>query len=406
MNPAELKPVFYDVLDTVRTTVGGWQRLAEAHLIFGFLRRELPVLSTIQGLDSKVVLNAVEDEDFRSLVENSFLQFRLHSDYRNLTHAFEDALDDHDFLFSGWPELNSSKPNWKELRGAVKARLLGTTTTDLPCETEEKVAAFKILATTEAQGRRGYKKRAQPQGPNTLARRIGKVATRAKAIPNALKQVLLDLADRRLRKRSYCYAFLEQKRSCEDGFDGPYHEQYAEAKAIVDMCYNDVLAASLVGKGTRRLTSPTTAAALAVAAIQTSIYPKAGTLECAEVDSTKLLSAVEPVGWHEIFDYLTKAGPSSVYQFLARCEIDNKWHFAIRPKLSGTLGAIRGLKNGATIAAAAALTNDAYLWAFGLLVGAHGAREGYRTSSEKEREALIEMRERRNRQEYFGLFTN
>ena len=148
----ERKLVYLDVMDTVRTNdiLGDTaeknaQMLAAGQLMLQLLKGSVPILAQAHVFDSAVILGASKHPDsgrhFRSLIEKGDIQLRLYN-HVSILDAFEEALKNDSYIFSGWPEIRTKSTDRREVLEALR---YPRTASKLPDSVSSRLETLKLL---------------------------------------------------------------------------------------------------------------------------------------------------------------------------------------------------------------------------------------------------------------------
>jgi len=215
-------------------------QLSAALLIYYILRGRTPLLSQTQGFDSPSVLMAASEgrsgAAFRSLFRHGDAQMALFNS-ATLEDAFVSALENPDFLFFAWPELNGPEP--RVARAAVREAILtGRYSSELSSGVVGRVDALRALSDSL---------KATPNG--TLARKPRtslsahlRAAASATPASSPVGRALRELARTRSNQRSAHVAAIRRMQLGET--------EKKTVLAVVDSCYDLVLGDSLGARET------------------------------------------------------------------------------------------------------------------------------------------------------------
>jgi hypothetical protein len=303
--------VYFDVLDTDRTAVGGiadeirkaneCMRLGQAELKMSVLRGWTPVFPQTYGWDSAALLSYVgqdgsEGASFRWLLAKGFIQISL----RGSRSIWEAALEGFNApiyrRLGAWPEFNTDDP-WEARRPLMEAMQTGKYPAALPESVRNRLDLLRQLS--DAAGRA---KPANPELPrgDKLRTLIERSAEVAKDVNRSIADVLwqcTQVSEPNIRTAIDTFLDGQEKR----GQVVP-----PEVRDIVNCCFNSVVA-DCVGAECRGLTTPFSQHGSSVEILLKAL-PRSHRTDLLEGSIESLssgeLSGLEVVSWSKIRDFL------------------------------------------------------------------------------------------------------
>ena len=333
------RPIYYDVLDTVRTAnIDGTdkerhsQRLAAGQAMLAILLGDDLTLSQTQGFDSSLVLGAAasiaDGAEFMTLIRKGIIQVRLYS-APTILDAFTNALRKKDqngkyvFRFSAWPEMRKGEVDQE----AVAESVIGPISSTLPGIVLARLDTLHELDDA-IRSAGSIPKASQPDF--SLSQLLNVVSHKGVQLKLQCASVLCQLAALNTDDRSKHYDYLDEMQ-----VDAIQREQ---ARQVVDMCYNRAISSSLGPQ----LIYLTAAHSEAVEAMQSTLVHGLRRIEVLEAAS---FSGLTETGWGEVarfardvknLHFSERVLEAKAARFLASIAV-KQGGYAILPKATGSL---------------------------------------------------------------------
>lgn len=287
------KSIYLDLLDTVRTSSLNPDKrktiearyIGAANLMLSVLIGENPVISQTHAFDSSVILgsiqSSIDSSALRSLVRRCFIRIKLFRQ-PDLISAFISALNNPNFLFSGWPEIEEKQID----RVAIIDYLNGNKTKSFTDDVLARLDAIERLNSDM----RNSKFTEDAKIPKIMLKDYTRMI--ASVRNSELHDIFIKLNDLNSNDRSLYYKTLD---------DLEINETKREtAREIIDMLYNAVISNSL-GVDFISLTSSKQEAIKNVKKVLTE---KSITREPFMADNVKGLNQLD---WNTIEEFLRKS---------------------------------------------------------------------------------------------------
>ncbi len=314
------KRIYFDLLDTVRTSERPEEmaRSEEPHLPVGqlmlsILCGEIPVFAQNQSMDSSILLkmaSASGRAHFLDLVANGYIRFHLFKE-PTIMEAFKSALKGN-FHFSAWPEIDGQNDSPKVEREAVLDLINKKSPSGIPDSVTERIESLRALSEAQSEAARKIYPEDGAIGYETtaLTEEIESAIAASQRHPAEtrlaleVEETLIMIPNSRGRKlnRSGWYEGIDQifsvPRYVSEAGSNAYEQFWRamEARSVVDLCYNNLVAENL---GIEREVF-TAKKSKAIRAIQKVISPRAVSDEILEGGS---ISGLSQMSWEDVYNF-------------------------------------------------------------------------------------------------------
>jgi hypothetical protein len=273
--------------------------VGNSQLLLALFRKWTPVISQTQAFDTVTVLGsaAADSEDgsyFRSLVHDRRIRFSLYKT-NSIREAFIQKLENPNYVFASWPELNSGELDAKQVIEAIREPKSKTL---LPDQVRWQVETLHALDDALSEDRSSVIMAQSPR--ESLHQLLKRTAAKAAEMKLASASALANMERQNSNEWSVCFTALI-------GMDCTLDVQ-REALAILNICYDSVLADSLRAGTSGILTESATAARLMKAILPGaktgSMYGPSSSIAFQDPLKSAEIQDIQQVGWKEVKTFL------------------------------------------------------------------------------------------------------